>query len=118
MGLRDLFRGKTTDSVQRDQLVIDALREHGVDLSKERDTRFYLYFPTKDAAETVARELRGGGFAVEVRRSAADDDTWLALASRDMVVGQAPIAAARVLFERRAAEGGGEYDGWEAAAAD
>jgi len=40
---------------------------------------FYLYFPTKEAAEQAAAQLRGEEFAVQVEPSSEGDD-WFVLA--------------------------------------
>lgn len=91
-----------------------ALRDTGADLWHPRLTRHYLYFGTRAAADEAARRLRAEGIEVEVRESPGHG--WLALASHTVVIRPKTIRDVRRPFEAVAADLGGEYDGWEAAA--
>jgi hypothetical protein len=99
-----------------DAMVIEQLRKAGADLSLPRDTVHYLYFPTREGAEAAAEMLRGHGLTVEVKPAAAGAVPWLALANHDYVVNAKSIRAIRLSAEEAARAGGGDYDGWEAAA--
>ncbi len=81
------------------------------DASSRMDVDFYLYFPTREAAEAAAEELRAERFTVEVRRS-ADDVNWLALANKSMTVEEFEDAEESRMPELAEALGG-EYDGYE-----
>lgn len=99
-----------------DGAVIDQLREAGADLSQPREVRFYLYLPTLADADAVAAAAQVGGRLVQVEPAATGDD-WLVLIVETMVVDEATMAARRDEFHGLADPRGGEYDGWEAAAA-
>jgi hypothetical protein len=73
----------------------------------------YLYFADERSAKNVARILREQGLEVQDRLG-ADDINWLVLAQIYAVPTEANISTTAALFERIAAEHGGEYDGWEA----
>jgi len=59
--------------------------------------------------------LRTKGYNVEIKLSAHDDKTWLALATHHAVPTIEAIRDLRAGFEALSAQLGGEYDGWEAA---
>lgn len=73
----------------------------------------YLYFPTQEAGEEVARTLRERGFEVESRLG-ADDVNWLVLASHILEAPEA-LPTLRDELEALAERFSGEYDGWELA---
>jgi hypothetical protein len=98
-----------------DDDLIAHLVAQGADLAVSRSVRHYVYMPTKEAANSVASELRNRGYATEVS-PAALGSAWLVLASHDVVVSARGAAAERWSMETLITEhGGGEYDGWEAA---
>ena len=76
------------------------------------DSRFYLYFPSEDAAKSAAEKLRADGYEVETRLG-ADEENWLTLASRDMT--DEEYSAADERMEELADSLGGEFDGAERA---
>lgn len=122
MGFLDRFRQPAEDvsPADGDQLIVQQLRLLGADLSRPREVLHFVYFPTKEDADSAAKELRGEGYEVEVQPS-ADADTqppnpWLALARKDAVVDEGTVSVMRPRFEALAAARSGEYDGWEAAA--
>jgi hypothetical protein len=114
--LRRLFGRKSPDIESMDGMVIEQLRKAGADLGLPRDTIHYLYFRTREGADTAAEMLRGHGLTVEVKPAAAGDLPWLALANHDYVVNADSIRAIRGVAEDAARAGDGDYDGWEAAA--
>ena len=125
MRFRDFFRRGRGDNLRTyatpaegDQLILDHLREAGADLTQPREVLQYLYFPTEAAAHEAAEAVRAYGYDVEVRPSATDDarNPWLTLATAELVVDEGWVAAMRPQLEAIASLGGGEYDGWEAAA--
>lgn len=98
-----------------DRMVIDALRRAGVDLGQPREVIHYLYFPTEQATHVaVARIDRDD----RVVHAVIDPETGRSSVkvTLTMVVTPEAIAAQRAEFEAAAAQGDGEYDGWEAAA--
>jgi hypothetical protein len=115
--LRRLFGRKAPDIESMDGQVIAQLRKAGADLSKPRDTVHYLYFQTEDGADIAAEQLRTHGLTAVVQPAAAGSDPWLVKANHDYVVSAESIREIRRVAEEAAKAGGGEYDGWEAAAA-
>jgi len=133
MGWRDLFKKPRADwsgefeereepkaSKDPDQAVLKELRKIGANLSKPREVIHFLYFPTQVAAEKASTQLRGEGYAIDVRPAANADENppnpWLMEARVYAVVDETTVAPMRARFESLAEAGSGEYDGWEAAA--
>ena len=63
------------------------------------------------SADQAAKQLRGEGFAVQVKRS-ADDVNWLVLANTSVTVEEFD-AADETRMPQLAEALGGEYDGYE-----
>jgi hypothetical protein len=101
-------------SADADAQTLRALRNAGADLTKATEVNYYLYFPTREAADRAAEASRSSVFASEVRRG-GDGTNWLCLATANMVPSDSAIRAASERFQGVAASLGGEYDGWEAA---
>jgi hypothetical protein len=125
VGLRDFFKLRTDRSDEPapkdpDQAVLKQLRKIGANLSKPREVIHFLYFPTQVAAEQASTQLRGEGYAIDVRPAANADQNppnpWLMEARIRAVVDETTVAPMRARFEQLAEAGSGEYDGWEAAA--
>jgi hypothetical protein len=81
----------------------------------EEPMRHYLYFPKRPNAEEAGEWLRNRGFSVEVQKNAGGE-TWLALAAKIPPKTSEELDDLRNEMESLAAQFGGEYDGWEAAA--
>jgi hypothetical protein len=128
MGWRDLFKPKERDDEHvsdetpegDDKRVLKQLRKARANLSRPREVVHFLYFPTQVAAERASHELRGEGYMIDVRpaANAAENppNPWLMEARNFAVVDESTVQPMRAKFEAVAAAGGGEYDGWEAAA--
>jgi Regulator of ribonuclease activity B len=130
MGWRDLFKPKAREEddepvsggtgEQSDKRVLKQLRRLGANLARPREVIHFLYFPTQVAAEQASHHLRGEGYMIDVRPAAnvADNppNPWVMEARIVAVVDEASVIPMRAKFEEIAAAGGGEYDGWEAAA--
>lgn len=114
--LRRLFGKQPPDIDSMDGQVIAQLRKAGADLRQPRDTVHYLYFQTEDGAGIAAEQLRANGLTAVVQPAAAGSDPWLVKANHDYVVNAESIREIRRVAEDAAKAGGGEYDGWEAAA--
>jgi hypothetical protein len=123
--LGDFFKLRTDRSDEPapkdpDQAVLKQLRKIGANLSKPREVIHFLYFPTQVAAEQASTQLRGEGYAIDVRPAANADQNppnpWLMEARIRAVVDETTVAPMRARFEQLAEAGSGEYDGWEAAA--
>ena len=109
MGIFSWFRKKKpTDG---DEAVLVQLRKAGSDLSKPHQIEFFLYFPSQDAAEQGAAQIRNTGFDAKVQLS-AKGDSWLCFATKRMIPDLASLDKIRIQFEALAGKLGGEYDGW------
>jgi hypothetical protein len=104
----DFLRRKRTSP---DGQVIEQLRTHS-DLSKPHEVEFFLYFPTRDAAEQAAQQIRPRGFDVNVEPGSPDSGKWLAFATKSMLPDLDEMEKIRSEFEDLAESLGGEYDGW------
>jgi hypothetical protein len=81
----------------------------------EEPMRHYLYFPKRPNVEEAGEWLRNRGFSVEVQKNAGGE-TWLAVAAKIPPKTSEELDDLRNEMESLAAQFGGEYDGWEAAA--
>jgi regulator of RNase E activity RraB len=100
----------------KDAAVLDALRSHGADLTKPRDTVAYLYFRSRADAEAAAGEAAGDGWEIDVREPLPQyPDDWPLVCRRDAATTAELVAAMSSRFAALAAAHGGRYDGWEAA---
>src|SRR5918995_373228 len=113
MGWRDLFKPKRRDEDedldepvaggppgQADKQVLKQLRRLGANLSRPREVIHFLYFPTQVAAEQASHQLRGEGYAIDVRPAANADQNppnpWLMEARIRAVVDETTVAPMRV----------------------
>ena len=101
-------------TAEGDRATLSALRDAGADLAKATEVNFYLYFPTRAAAELAAIEAGMPELSPSVEPSAIDDGTWCLLLTGQLVPTEAVIRAAASRLEDIAVRNGGEYDGWEA----
>ena len=101
-------------SPEADAQTLRALRDAGADLAKPTEVHYYLYFPTRAAAERAAAAARTPEVATAVREG-AEGTTWLCLATAHMVPSDSAIRAATTRLQALAESLGGTYDGWEAA---
>jgi len=98
-----------------DRRLIEYLRSHGANLELPRETRHWIYFSSREAAETAARRLAQAGYSVDVAPSPQKTgNEWRVLATGMDVVKPATFAQVRQFMEELASRGEGEYDGWEA----
>ena len=101
-------------SPEADAQTLGALRDAGADLTRPTEVNYYLYFPTRAAAERAAASARTPEFTAEVSEG-ADGESWLCLATAQMVPSESAIRAATTRLKALAESLGGDYDGWEAA---
>jgi Regulator of ribonuclease activity B len=100
--------------MSKDAVAIEQLSAAGADLRVPHTVLHYIYVPVRESAALIARELRQRGFQTE-ERLGADNVNWLVLATHQIVVSEATMAATRREMEALVEQsGGGEYDGWEA----
>ena len=94
-----------------DSQVIAQLRMAGSDLSKPHPIEFFLYVPTREAAERVGSRLRALNFEANVT-PAAQGPEWLVLATKLMRPEKAELVRLRKVFGELVAAEKGQYDGW------
>lgn len=111
-----LFGQKPTKVQSGDEMVIEQLVKAGADLRQPRDTVHYLYFQSEQGANVAAERLRAHGLTANAQPAASGDEPWVVIANHDYVVNAESIRAIRRVAEDAARAGGGDYDGWEAAA--
>lgn len=104
-----------------DRRALRVLRDAGADLARATEVRFFLYFPSRGAAERAAAlvgvvRVDSPRLGVTVRRAAAGD-AWLCLVVVDIVPAEGAIVDASAQLGAIAASHGGALDGWEAAVA-
>jgi hypothetical protein len=99
--------------LEADALVLDHLARLGCDPAQPRECRHYVYVPGELGARAVARSLNATGFDAECEQVV---DAWLVTATKTTPLSDDFVRRTRERFEALAADHGGEYDGWEAAA--
>ena len=102
----------------KDLALMGQLLQQGADLNLPRHALYYVYFPSKEAADAGADAGRAAGYACDVRDPLPEyPGQWLALCERsDAVLDPGGVNAADDLFQGIADRLGGDFDGWEAAA--
>jgi hypothetical protein len=99
------------DGADADVRVLHHLRALGSDLKQARSTRHFIYLPTSEDADAVARTLEREGWDVLVQEA---EDVWLVIAGCLRVLTEPLVRDTRVRLASLAAAHGGAYDGWEA----
>lgn len=113
---RNLGDNRPATGAQWDRLTLQQLRIAGSDVSRPHAVDFFLYLPTRGAAESAAEELRRAGYTAKVETSASPSaNTWLCQAVKEMAPSEANLSEARGVFEGLAERFRGNYDGWGAA---
>ncbi|HTU65998.1 MAG TPA: ribonuclease E inhibitor RraB [Steroidobacteraceae bacterium] len=98
-----------------DERLIDQLRKRGSDPFKPHDVDFFLAFPTPEAAEEIATQLRGEGFDADVSDTPENGDLRYSLHAHKSMKLTVPDMKelSRRLTEAATAKQG-RYDGWSA----
>ena len=98
-----------------DARLIDQLRKRGSDPFKPHDVDFFLAFPTADAAEQLATQLRGEGFDADVKDAPENGDLRFSLhAHKSMQLTVPDMQSLSRRLTDAATAKGGHYDGWSA----
>ncbi|GAA3409212.1 ribonuclease E inhibitor RraB [Streptosporangium vulgare] len=103
----------------KDLLVMHHLTKAGVDLEQPRHVIFYLYAPSLDAAQSVAKEAQGAAYGLRAevgKPSPEDPDSWPVTCEANTVISPDFVRETGNLFDDLATRYHSEYDGWEAAA--
>ncbi len=96
-----------------DAAALNQLARAGANLIRPHPIEFFLYFPTRDAADRAAERVKVFGLEPTVS-AAANGNLWLVFATRTMVPAERELARLRKVFVAIAAAEQGEYDGWGA----
>jgi hypothetical protein len=99
------------DPADADTRVLEHLRALGCDPKQARGTRHFIYLPTSDDADAVARTLEREGWDTAVQEA---EDVWLVVAGCLRVLTAPLVRETRARLASLAAAHGGAYDGWEA----
>lgn len=103
----------------KDLMVLDQLVKAGADLEQPRHVIFYLYAPTLDAAQSVAKGAGTAGYGLRAevgKPSPKSPDSWPVTCEANAVISPDFVRDTGNLFDTLAAQHDAEYDGWEAAA--
>jgi hypothetical protein len=97
--------------------LLGEMMKQGADLSQPRHALYYLYFGSKEAAETAAIDGGAAGYSCKVRDPLpAYPGQWSLVCERpDAVLDIPGVRQADDLFQGIADRLAGEFDGWEAA---
>jgi hypothetical protein len=98
-----------------DARLIDQLRKRGSDPFKAHDVDFFLAFPTPEAAEDLATQLRTEGFDADVVDEPESGDLRYSLhAHKSMKLTVPDMQELSRRLTVAATERKGRYDGWSA----
>jgi len=101
-------------SPEADASTLTALRQAGVDLTREIDIVFSLYFDRREQAERAAASIANPPFVPAVE-PIPDTARWVCRVRAHIVPSSPAIRDASIRLQAVAATMGGNYDGWEAA---
>jgi hypothetical protein len=110
------YQGAPKTPKEADRLALRQLAGRGADLSKPRHIVHFLYFSGEANAHAAADAIGEASWTTAVEPPTDTIAEWCVKADAHRTVGPETVAAFRTWFETLAAEHGGEYDGWEAAA--
>jgi Regulator of ribonuclease activity B len=93
--------------------VLRRMQEHGVDFTQPRHIDFVVAFPSEDAAEAFAQEIRELGHSISIARSdCVPELPWDARIERTMIPSHAEITEFESTLTDLAERFGGRNDGW------
>jgi hypothetical protein len=91
--------------------VLAGLQAAGSDLSKPHPIEFFLYFPTREAADRALPKVLENELTAEVKKAETDEE-WLILATKNMIPKEVDLANLGSRLTAIASAEGGKYDGW------
>ncbi len=101
---------------EADALALRQLAAGGADLTKPRHVIHFLLFENEAQARGAVEAIGDSSWDTGIDPPNEKLEEWTVRADGHRVLGAETVAALRAQFEQLAAEHGGEYDGWEAAA--
>ena len=112
---QNLFKLRQRKNDSWDARVIDQLRKRGSDPFKPHDVDFFLAFPSPEAAEDLARQLRTEGFDADVVDEPESGALRYSLhAHKSMKLTVPDMQELSRRLTEAAAARQGRYDGWSA----
>jgi hypothetical protein len=110
-------RSPETGLKYKDLALLGQMLQGGADLLQPRHALYYLYLPSREAAEAAGERAAAAGYRVDVRSPLPQQpDQWGVVCERDdAVLDVEGVNAADDLFQGIADALGGDFDGWEAA---
>jgi hypothetical protein len=110
------YKGAPKTPQEADALALRQLAGRHADLAKPRHIVHFVLFADEADARAAAEAIERASWTTKVEPPTETAPEWCVRADGQRTVGPDTVAAFRTWFERVAAEHGGEYDGWEAAA--
>jgi len=95
-----------------DEHAVQQLKKFNLGFDKPQVVEFFFYFPTKALAQKAGEEIMREGCAITIRLGATKN-SWLCLATKEIVPSPEELERLRKSFEAIAEKYNGEYDGWE-----
>ncbi len=112
---QNLNKLRTRKNDTWDARLIDQLRKHGSDPFKPHDVDFFMAFPARGSAESLAAQLNAEGFETDVVDSPENGDLRYSLhAHKSMKLTVPDMQALSRRLTDAAKEKEGRYDGWAA----
>ena len=110
-------RSPQTGLKYKDLMLLGQMMQGGADLTQPRHALYYLYFGSREVAETGAADGVAAGYACEVRDPLPEyPGHWTVVCQKfDAILSIEGVRGADDLFQGIADRLGGEFDGWEAA---
>ncbi len=110
----DLYPTEDDWQVIKDLQVIENLRSHGDDGSESRKVDHWIYFESKQSSVDFVIWAENDRFTEEPEHShETDDGKYCVRLFHQGTLKIADISSHTITLRRKAAEHGGDYDGWE-----
>jgi hypothetical protein len=106
-----LYPGPEDWVVIRNLRLVERIRETDPDFAKERGLDHFCFFPSRTQAERFAAALSDGGFTLR-DINGPRDGRWRVHCTQACSFENDPLTKQTLWLFRKAAEFGGEYDGW------
>jgi len=94
-----------------DEHAVQQLKKFNLNFDKPQVVEFFFYFTTKALAQKAGEEIICEGCDVTIKLGAMKD-SWLCLATKEIVPSPDELERLRKVFEAIAEKYNGEYDGW------
>lgn len=98
-------------ALRPDEYAVQQLEKFNLKFDRPQVVEFFFYFPMKALAEKAGEEIKREGCKITIRLGAMGD-SWLCLATKEIVLSSEELERLRKAFEAIAEKYDGEYDGW------